>query len=203
MIIGFIVFVGVIVIVIVTKQHINTENNSQTGGGGDIDKYLKLMQDENFEAAIEVLKNIQPQTEIILLHLGECYQAIGNSEQALATYLKIKSNNKYSGGFTKEIIFHKIASLSYELNHPQQAFEYYMEILKLTPNDLIANKYIAYMAIGKKQFSIALPYIELLYQSDPLNLKNTIAYIITLYELKINDKLIQTVEELITHFPED
>ena len=206
MLILFVIFLGIITILFTIKDYLFSNfslASSEASNNKGTNLYLQYMQEEHFEKAIQELIRLPNHTATSLMHLAECYQDIGDLEKSLATYLQVQDKNKYSGEIVKNIIFHKIAALSYQIGNIQQALEYYMQILINTPDDPTANKYVAYIAIGNQRFDIALPYIQHTANLDPNNIKNNIAYIITLYELKKNDILLKKMDEILHLFPKD
>ena len=165
----------------------------------------KLMADKEYEQAItllegEIKKN--PDSPDLYYCYAKSYEFLGEYENALKNYEKVKKLFLLSNLTDIQSILRKIGDINSTLNNYDLAFEAYLQILSIDPSDYYANSHVGFMAIGQKEFNIAKPFLAKATTSDPSQKQTNLAYAISLHETN-DPKVIEVFESLVKNDSSD
>lgn len=136
-----------------------------------------LFAKKEYEKALEIYTLLfqgHPKEENYAVFCGNCYDALGDKEQAMSFYQTALKINKKSA-----TALLNISTINYELKNFEDAQSYAHQVLKLDPQNSAALQNLANIAFCRADYNAALEYYQKMYQNNPnsyiatINLANT------------------------------
>lgn len=160
----------------------------------------KLMDEGKYDDAVIKLTALAEDVDVAprsYIYLAECHEQLGAKELARTCYRKAIDSGAFDDKDREVEIFKKIAEIYREEGDVEGFFETCLEILRLNPDDELANQEVGLMALGDGHFSIAEQYLKAAMQmsDDPVLV---IAYAVTQWQLGEREAAIATMEKLLS-----
>ena len=114
------------------------------------------------EAIMEYKKALENQPDDFVIHhrLANLYFSINEIDQAARHLEQILSLGKFNYEVDKQDIQKKLANVYYLRDDIEQAFQLYMDVLRLYPADIESLYHVAFIALGQEEFDIAQRYFD-------------------------------------------
>ncbi|MDH5716974.1 MAG: tetratricopeptide repeat protein [Spirochaetia bacterium] len=150
-----------------------------------IDRAVKALKSGEYEMArslldIELKKNRR--NTRANFYMAQCYEKLNRHNDALKHYNEVKDSEEFDAEVDILLVLRKIANLYYSQEKMNEAFESYLEILKLYPDDIDANSHLGFMALGQKEFKISQPFLKKCVHLDIENKQFQLAFMTGLFE---------------------
>lgn len=160
----------------------------------------KLMDEGKYDEAVLKLSAMSEDVDLApraYVYLAECHEQLGAKELAREYYRKAIDAGAFEDRDREIEIYKKIAEIYRAEGDHDGFFECCLEILRLNPEDQLANQEVGLMALGDGHFRIAENYLRAAMKlSDEPQLQ--LAYAVTLWQLGERDSAIAMVEKLLT-----
>lgn len=159
----------------------------------------KLMDEGQYDEAVLKLTAISEDVDLApraYVYLAECHEQLGAKELARTCYRKAIDSGAFEDKDREVEIFKKIGEIYRSEGDIEGFFETCLEILRLNPNDELANQEVGIIALGDGHFTIAETYLKAAMQNsdDP---QLTLAYAVTEWQLGEKETAIATMEKLL------
>ncbi len=175
--------------------------------GNSLSQAQKMIQEGKYENAVELLKKKlikAPQNIQILTLLGDCHTELKEYDIAIRHYIKVQSLDTLLTTKKQINLNNSIAYLYRESKQYEKLFETYLQILRINPEDLQANKGVAYGLLGMKQFNLSIPYFEKIYNMKQNNdIKDIIGYYTALSYGDQTKKAKEIIVEILEKYPDN
>ncbi|MCX7633891.1 MAG: tetratricopeptide repeat protein [Turneriella sp.] len=160
----------------------------------------QLMDDGQYTQAVELLNDLVDDVDLApraYLYLAECQEQLGAPEQARENYRKAIDAGAFEDREREIEIYKKIAEIYRSENDYNGYFETCLEILRLNPQDQLANQEVGLILLGEGQFHLAERYLRASLQisTDP---QLVAAHAVALWQLGEHDAAISELEPLVT-----
>lgn len=165
----------------------------------------RLMDEGRYDEAVLKLTAMSEDVDIAprsYIYLAECHEQLGAREQARDSYRKAIDAGAFDDKDREIEIYKKIGEIYRDENDSEGYFETCLEILRLNPDDELANQEVGLMALGDGHYRIAEIYLKtaMKVSDEPLL---TIAYAVTLWQLGEKDNAIALIEKLVSDGRDD
>lgn len=123
-----------------------------------------LFGEKEFAKALEIYQLLlqgNPKNEYYLIACGNCYDALGQKEQAIEFYEKTLKLNKES-----EAALLNLSTIYYEMRKLEESGEYAQQVLKRNPNNVAAWQNLANVAYCGGNYEKALSYYQKMYDNN-------------------------------------
>ena len=172
----------------------------------EFDKGIDLLKANQINEAMAVFKQEVANDKFNFqahFYQAQLHEKLDELDQALKHYKEVLNIGCYSSAIEKPAILKKIAAISYTQGYMKEAFSYYLYLLRVYPEDLEANSHIAFMALGKGEFELALPYLEKVRIADPGDRHYKLAAAVAHFEMNNESKSFELLRELRNDFADD
>ena len=172
----------------------------------EFDKGIDLFNTNQINEAMAVFKQEIANDKFNFqahFYQAQSHEKLGELDQALKHYKEVLNIGCYSSAIERPAILKKIAAISYAQGYMKEAFSYYLYFLRVYPEDLEANRHIAFMALGKGEFELALPYLEKVRVADPGDRHYKLAAAVAYFEMNDESKSFELLRELRNDFADD
>lgn len=160
----------------------------------------KLMDEGKYDEAVLKLNSLSENVDLAprsYVYLAECHEQLGAKDLAREFYRKAIDSGAFDDRDREIEIYKKIAEIYRSEGDNDGFFESCLEILRLNPEDELANQEVGFMALGDGHFRIAESYLRAAMRaSDEPQLM--LAYAVTLWQLGERDNAIAQIEKLLT-----
>ncbi|GAB4424061.1 MAG: hypothetical protein OHK0011_04350 [Turneriella sp.] len=160
----------------------------------------RLMDEGKYDEAVLKLTAMSEDVDLAprsYVYLAECHEQLGAKELARECYRKAIDAGAFDDRDREIEIYKRIAEIYRSEGDNDGFFECCLEILRLNPEDELANQEVGLMALGDGHFRIAEHYLRAAMQaSDEPQLQ--LAYAVTLWQLGERDNAIAQVEKLLS-----
>ncbi len=128
-----------------------------------LNKALGFARQNKFLEAITEYKRVlytKPDAFNIHFQISDLYIRQENFEQAIYHLNEILRIDRFNLEVQKEIVIKRLAKAYYLTEDIEKAFQKYLELLKLNPDDVEACYQVAFISLGQEEFEIAQRFFE-------------------------------------------
>lgn len=165
----------------------------------------KLMDEGKYDDAVIKLTAMSEDVDLAprsYIYLAECHEQLGARELARTCYRKAIDAGAFDDKDREIEIFKKISEIYRTEGDIEGFFETCLEILRLNPNDELANQEVGLIALGDSHYSIAEMYLKAAMQaSDEPQL--VLAYAVTQWQLGERESAMAVMEKLLAENDSD
>lgn len=158
-----------------------------------------LMAEGRYDEALQKLTPMSEDVDLApraYIYLAECHELLGTKEQAREFYRKAIDAGAFEDREREIEIYRKIAEIYRAEGDNEGFFECCLEILRLSPEDELANQEVGLLALGDGHFHIAERYLAAALQVADAPLLS-LAHTVSLWQLGERDNAIAQTEKLL------
>jgi tetratricopeptide (TPR) repeat protein len=165
----------------------------------------RLMDEGNYDEAVLKLTAISEDVDLAprsYVYMAECHEQLGAKDLARTCYRKAIDSGAFEDKDREVEIFKKIGEIYRAEGDVEGFFETCLEILRLNPQDELANQEVGTIALGDGHYSLAESYLkEAMESSDEPQL--LIAYAVAKWQMGDRDAAIGIMDKLLEEGRED